>query len=669
MSDLTQDQRLISISSPLAKDELLLGSFDGAEYISDLFEFKIQVVSKNHSIQPQQLIGKPITITVQDKNKRSFNGFVSEFVFGESTDKNLRIYHLTMVPWLWFLSKTHNNRIFQEKTTREIVIEVFQDLGFNDFDFLAEGNKKPREYCVQFNESDLNFVSRLLEEDGIAYFFAHQDDAHILKIVDDNQSFPDCKETDLTYSQGSHLAANISRWEHAYAYRKGVWTLNDYNFQEPSKVQLKSTTSISKFAKVGQYEHYQYSHYHDFAGLQTLTKKRIEAEETPLDTVDATSDCSTFHAGGKFKLSSHPDKQEQGKYIISKIRHRAFESSYVSGHEGGSGYSNDFSCIPEKTHFRPSLRHQKPLVQGPQSALVVGPSGEEIYIDTLGRIKVQFHWDRQGKKNEKSSCFMRVMQPWAGQDWGTSFIPRIGMEVVVNFYNGDPDRPVVTGSVYNGNNAPPFSSKTQSGIRTRSTKEGSSSNCNELRFDDSKGSEQIFIHAEKNMDTEVENDETLSVDHDRTKTISNDETSSIGNNRSKSVGVNQSESIGKSKSIDVGENHSESIGKNKTLNVGGNHTESIANNASIDIGDNLSQSVGKDMTIDVGKDSTQNAGKNVAIIAGDSITLKTGSASIVMKKNGDITIKGKNVTVQGSGKINIKASSSVAIKGSKVTTN
>lgn len=669
MSAYTQDQRLISISSPLKKDELLLTSFEGVELISDLFEFQVEVLSKNHSIKPQELIGKTITLTIQNDIKRTFNGYVSRLVYGEVKGENLKTYRLTMVPWLWFLSKTNNHRIFQEKNTIDIVTEVFQDLGFNDYEFKTNDSYATREYCVQHNESDLNFISRLLEEEGIAYYFEQKGDTHIMQIVDAANTYELCKETGLTYSRGNQHDTQINRWEHVYEFRKGKWTLNDYDFKQPTKSQLQTTASTSKFANTGNYEHYEYSPYHDFSGIKNLTKKRIEAEETPLDTIEASSDCSSFYAGGKFKLSKHTVKEEQGNYIITAIRHRAFDNSYLAGKGSGSDYSNDLACIPDKVHFRPLSIHQKPWMQGPQSAIVVGPSGEEIYIDSFGRIKVQFHWDREGKKDESSSCYLRVMQPWAGPGWGTSFIPRIGMEVVVNFFNGDPDRPFVTGSVYNDVNKPPYSSKTQSGIKTRSTKSGSASNCNEFRFEDEKGSEQFYLHAEKNMDTEVENDETLSVDHDRTKSIGNNETSSIGKNRDKTVGENQSESIGKDKSISVGDNHTESIGKDKSLDVGKNHTESIGSDMTLTVGKDLSEDIGDNMSVNIGKDMTINVGKNLGVVAADSIVFKTGSASITMKKNGAITIKGKDITVQGSGKINVKASSAVSIKGSKVTAN
>jgi len=645
MSELTQDQRSIAITTPLAKDELLLTSFEGTEYISDLFEFQIEVLSKNHAIKPEQLIGKTVTINIQNDQKRTFNGYISRFTYGEVKADNLRTYRMTMVPWLWFLSKTNNHRIFQEKNTKDIISQVFKDLGFNDFDYKATGNPAPREYCVQHNESDLNFVSRLLEEDGIAYYFEQKGDKHVMHIVDAANAYQETAETNLQYSKGNQPNTQLTRWEHVYEFRKGKWSLNDYDFESPPKSQLQTTASTSKFSNAKNYEHYEYVPYNDFAGIKDLSKKRIEAEETPMNVIEASSDCSSFYAGGKFKLAKHAVAQEQGNYIITAIRHRAYDNSYLAGHESQSEYGNDLTCIPDSVHFRPPMVHSKPVMLGPQSAIVVGPSGEEIYIDKYGRIKVQFHWDREGKKDENSTCYLRVVQPWAGSGWGTSFIPRMGMEVIVNFIDGDPDRPLVTGSVYNADNLPPYNSKTQSGIKTRSTKKGTTANFNELRFEDKKDSEQIFIHAEKNLDTEVENDETHTVDNNRSKTIGVDESSSIGKNRTKSVGENESEKIGKNKTITVGADHSEDIAKNKTLSVGDNHDEKI------------------------GKDMDLNVGKNISVTAGDSIVLKTGSASITMKKNGDITIKGKNITVQGSSKINVKASSTLTLKGSKVVTN
>jgi type VI secretion system secreted protein VgrG len=643
----------ISITSPLEKDELSLISFDGAEYVSDLFEFNVDVLSTNHSIKPEQLIGKTATVTLQGEQKRAFNGYISHFALGELTAENLRAYQLTIVPWLWFLSKTNNSRIFHEETTENIVSRIFKDLGFNDFKFTLSGSASIREYCVQHNESDLNFISRLLEEEGMAYYFEQKDGKHMMQIVDAANAYQECAETNLSISKGSHLNSQLTSWVHKYDFRKGRWSLNDYDYKNPPKSQLQSTASTSKFANVNSYEHYEYSPSHDFSGIKDLTKKRIEAEEVSMNTIQSSSNCSSLYAGGKFKLAKHEIKSEQGEYIITSIRHHIYESGYYAGNETQSGYSNEFTCIPDSVHFRPELKHRKPVMAGPQSAVVV----DNIDSEDKARIKVRFHWNRE----DDDSCFIRVMQSWAGAGWGSYFVPRIGMEVVVDFYDGDPDRPIVTGAVYNWDNKPPFTPKTQCGLQT--------SNTNVLRFDDNDGAEQVFIHAKKDMDTEIENDETLKVDNDRTKDVAKNEKLSIGANRDKSVGGNQSETISGDKSISVNGNHTESISKNKSMNVSGKHSEDIAKDKTLNVGGAHTESIGKDMSIKVAENLTEDIGKNLGIVAGDEIVLKTGSASITMKKNGDIIIKGANINIQGSGKINIKASNAVAIKGSKVTNN
>lgn len=643
MSQLTQDNRSIAISSPLGKDKLLLTAFQGSEHISDLFEFQLEVLSDDLDIAPESLIGKTVTFTIQNEHKRSFHGYVSRFSFGEIKSDNLRQYRLTIVPWLWFLSKTNDHRIFQEKTSKDIVMQIFKDLGFNDFDFKATGGSV-REYCIQHNESDLDFVSRLLEEDGIAYFFKHTADKHTLVLVDQQNAYADCVEKEVEYSKGNQPGSQINQWEHGYEFRKGQWSVSDYNFKVPAKNLLANTKTSSNFANNDKFEHYEYPDLYDAGKGDVLAKTRMEAEEVARNIVAAQSDCSTFYAGGKFKLTKHTTKAEKGEYVITDIHHHASDTSYFSGNEGQSEYSNSFECIPATVYYRPQQKHVRPVMRGPQSAVVVGPAGEEVYIDDYGRIKVQFIWDREGGHDENSSCFLRVVQSWAGNGWGSSFIPRIGHEVIVNFLDGDPDRPLVTGSVYNGKNKPPYSSKTQSGIKTHSTKGGSPSNYNEIRFEDKKGAEQIYIHAERNKDTQVENDESLTVDNDRTKTIKHDENSTIENDRNKTVNNNQTETIA----------------KNKTITIGENHRESVKGNMTISIDKDLKESVKGAYQENVTKDYSLHA-KTITMDADDKITIKTGSAKIEMKSNGDITISGKT--------INIKGSSNVVIKGSKVLTN
>ena len=665
---MTQDNRLIAISDfSLGKDTLLLTSFQGTENVSDLFEFNITVLSSNLEVPPDKIVGKSGTVTIQNEQKRKFNGYISRLEAGEIKDHNLREYHLTMVPWFWFLTRTNNHRVFQNRNTKEIVSEIFEDRGFkNAFNFKAKGGSK-REYCVQHNESDFVFVSRLLEEEGIAYYFKHEDGKHTLFLVDQANAYEKCAESEVEYSKGS-LNGQISRWEHVHKFRKGQWTLNDYNFEEPQKSLIVSAKSTSKFAGNGSYEHYEYPGLYDFGLGDNLVKICLDAEEATRDVVHGESDLSSFYAGGKFKLAKHALGSEKGDFILIEVAHSASDSTYLSGEEGESSYFNVFSCIPGDVHFRPARVHQRPVMRGPQSAIVVGASGEEIETDEYGRIKVQFIWDRKGKKNEDSSCFIRVAQVWAGNQWGASFIPRIGQEVIVDFMDGDPDRPIIVGSVYNGKHAIPFDSKTQSGIRTRSTKDGSPSNFNELRFDDKKDSEQIFIHAEKNFDIEVENDQTLTVDndqtltveHNRTKTVNNNETSTIEKDRSKFVNKNESESISKNKTIDVGDNFTITVGKDRSIDTGKNYTASIGDNMKLTIGKDLTESVDGKHSESVTKEYGLKA-KTVTIQAEKEITLKTGSAKIIMKSNGDITLNGKNINVKGSG--------NVVIKGSKVTQN
>lgn len=663
MSQFTQDNRLLAISDfSLGKDTFLLTDFEGTEHISDLFEFNIRVLSENHEIAPEKIVGEACSVELQDAKGRYFHGYINAFTYGEVVSTgagvSFREYRMRMVPWLWFLSQTNNHRVFQRKNTKDIVTEVFDSLKFKDFDFKAKGGK-PRDYCIQHNESDLNFVSRLLEEEGIAYYFLHEKGKHKLVLVDQKNAYDELPETKLGYSKGTTSETQIFKWEHNYRFRKGQWALNDYNFETPTKDLKASTPGKTKFSNNKKYEHYEYPGLYDFGSGSVLTAIRIDAEEADRDLVSAASNCATFFAGGRFTLASHAISAEKGEYIITGIHHRAQDHSYYLK-SADSSYANEFSCMPSDVHFRPKLVHQKPYMRGPQTAMVVGADGDEIYVDEHGRIKVQFIWDREGKNNQDSSCYLRVIQSWAGNQWGASFIPRVGHEVIVDFLDGDPDRPIVTGSVYNGKNKPPFDSKTQSGIRTRSSKGGTLSNANELRFDDKKDAEQIFVHAERNLDTEVENDETHSVDNNRTKTIGNNEDSSIGKDRSKSVGENQSEKIGKNKSISVGENHTEEIGKNKNLDIGGDHTESIAKSMTISIGKDLKETVSGVYQEAVTKEYGLKA-KEIAFQADKQITLQTGSAKIVMKSNGDITISGKNINIKGSG--------NVVIKGSKVTAN
>lgn len=644
MGQLTQENRFLSITDfSLGSDTFVVTSIKGRENVSGLFEFEVDLYSDNHQISPDKVVGKSATVVIHDTQERYFNGCANTFTRGEVGPHDHRHYRLTLVPWLWFLTQKQDCRIFQEKNTKDIVTQIFSEHGFTDFEFKASGGSV-REYCVQYNESDFQFISRLLEEDGIAYYFTHENSKHVLVIVDQPNAYEEVAETNVEYSKGNMPNTQIHRWLRTHEYKKGKWTLTDYNFKEPKKDLKASSKSNSKFSKNAQFEHYEYPGYYDMGLGSELVKIRLEAEETRRTLISGSSDCSSFYAGGKFKLAKHESADEKGNYILVGVVHSASDRSFFTGEEGNCNYENDFMCIPAEVHFRPELTHQRPVMRGPQSAIVVGPPGEEIYIDELCRIKVQFYWDREGKNDENTTCFIRVMQSWAGNQWGSSFIPRIGHEVIITFLDGDPDRPLVTGSVYNAWNKPVYTSKTQSGIKSRSTKGGNAQNYNELRFEDKKGSEQVYLHAEKDFDSHVENNQSLTVEKDRNKSIGENETYDIGQDRSKTIGGNQSEVIA----------------KNKKTQVDGDHVEAIGKNMSIDIEKDLSETVGGSYTEKVTKDSVHTA-KTITFKADKQITLQTGSAKIVMKSNGDITISGKNINVKGSG--------NVVVKGSKVTMN
>jgi type VI secretion system secreted protein VgrG len=410
-------------------------------------------------------------------------------------------------------------------------------------------------------------------------------------------------------------------------------------------------------------------------------------------------------------------------YLLTEVQHAAsvgdgYDTSTAAG--GEAHYTNSFTCMPYDVPYRPQRLTPKPIVQGPQTATVVGKAGEEIWTDKFGRVKVQFHWDREGRRDENSSCWIRVSHPWAGKGWGAVSIPRMGQEVIVDFLEGDPDQPIITGRVYNAEQMPPYglpANQTQSGVKSRSSKEGTPDNFNEIRFEDKKGEEQLFIHAEKNQDIEVENDETHWVGRDRRKTIDQDETTevkrdrtetvgrnesiTIGDNRTEKVGKdesitigdNRTEKVGKDESITIGDNRTEKVGKDESITIGDNRTENVGKNESITIGDNRTEKVGKDESITIGDNRTENVGKDetvsvgnnrshrigdndalsvgkvLSITAGDQITIKTGSASIIMKKDGTITIQGKDITVKGSGKITINANNDIIMKGQKILQN
>ena len=755
----------ITLTSPLPPEDLLFESMRCSEGLSMLGEMQLALVSAKPDLKPQDLLGKTVGVTVQLQGdaKRHFHGHVTRFSIGARSGRYYG-YQASVRPWLWFLTRTTDCRIFQDLSVPDIVKKVFEDHGGASFKFNLFRSYRKWVYCVQYRESDYNFVARLLEHEGIYWYVEHGEGEHKLVLVDSKSAHdaaPDCKA--LPYYENPGEAPPdvecISGWQFASAVETDHTLLRSYDFERPSTpLEVKAGTKPPY--KIGALEQYDWQgDYVQSADGTQWAEARLDEQQTRYETAHASSNAHGIAAGRLLTLERHPRDNQNAEYLVTQTTVHARNDAYETGGSAGS-WQCEFSAIPSGQQFRPPRRTPKPFVQGPQTAVVTGPSGEELFTDKYGRVKLLFHWDRLGKKDEKSSCWVRVSHPWAGKNYGVVHIPRIGQEVVVDFLEGDPDQPLITGRVYNAEQMPPWelpANATQSGILTRSSKGGAAANANALRFEDKKGSEQVWLHAEKNQDIEVENDETHWVGHDRTKTVDHDETvhvkhdrtetvdhnetitigvdrsEQVGNNETIAIGVNRTETVGSNETITVGTNRTETVGANETISIGSNrsitvgasetatvalqrtHTvgvnETIAIGAaqeiaigamqvvavgaaqtitvgasqsvsvgaarSVDVGAALSTNVGADETRAVagarnqtiGKDDMLKVGKRLFIDAGDEITLKTGQAMILMKKDGSITIKGKDIKIDASGKVNVKASGDVAIKGSKVGLN
>jgi type VI secretion system secreted protein VgrG len=626
MASITQAERSLSLQTPLGKDVLLLMGFSGAESLSRLFSYQLDLASSNDSIAAKDIVGQKVSWSVSsiDQNPRYFAGIVNRFVAGALNRRKLRSYRAEVVPWTWLLTRTTDCRIFQNQTTPDIIKAVFGLFGFSDYEFETKGSFPTREYCVQYRETAFNFISRLMEYEGIYYFFRHENGKHTMVLANATSSYAECPESPVEYSPGSYAANHIQKWEHHYEFRSGKWTQTDYNFETPSTSLLTTTGTVIDLPDAPKYEIFDYPGEYVVKGLgDPVTKVRMEEEEANYNVVNAASQCCTFTPGGKFTLEGHDVDAENGDYVITSIRHAATETSYGST-ANGTSYNNTFACIPASVVFRPTRATPKPMVQGVQTAVVTGPGGAEIYVDKYGRVKVQFFWDRQGKKDDKSSCWIRVAEQWGGKNWGFVCNPRIGQEVIVDFLEGDPDRPLITGRVYNAEQMPPYDlpgNMTQSGIKSRSSKGGSPANYNELRFEDLKGSELITLHAEKDQSIEVEHNETHWVGNDRVKNIDHDETTHVKHDRTETVDNNET--------ITIHGMRTEVVDKNETITIHMNRIETVDMNESITVSQNRTRLVSLNETVTVGVAQAITVGAARAVTVGAAQAITVGAAQVI----------------------------------------
>jgi type VI secretion system secreted protein VgrG len=740
----TQANRSIVVTSPLGEDVLLFHSMNVSEQLGRLFQFDLDLLSEDPEIKLQDILAQNVTVRYlrPDGEYRYFNGFVNQFSQAGSHG-NLFVYRATLRPWFWFLTRTADCRIFQNKTVPDIIKEVFRDEGFSDFEDTLSGSYREWENCVQYRETDFNFISRLMEQEGMYYFFKHEDGKHTLVLSDSisaHETVPGYEEVPYYPPEESERRErdHISDWSLNQIIQPGAYALNDYDFKKP-KADLEVKSSVSREHDQSEFEIYDYpGEYKESGDGEGYVRARIEELQSQHEEVQGAGNVAGLMTGCLFKLTNYPRDDQNREYLITSASYNLGPQEYESEGAGASDsiFSCNISAIDKQQAFRAPRITSKPLVQGPQTATVVGKDGEEIWTDKYGRVKVQFHWDRYGEDNENSSCWIRVSHPWAGKNWGAVAIPRIGQEVIVSFIEGDPDQPIITGRVYNDDNMHPYelpANATQSGVKTRSSKEGSPDNFNELRFEDKKGEEQLYIHAEKNQDNIVENDETTSVGHDRTEDVGNDETITIGNDRTESVGnnetitigVDRTESVGSNETITIGVDRTESVGSNETITIGSSRSVTIGSNKSETISINKAETIGaaKELTIGglyqvtvggvmnetvalakaqevgatkdtivagnvsenyngsqttsvskdhsetIGENQTIKIGKNLTIEAGDQVVIKTGKASITMKKDGTISVEGKDITVKGSGEINVKASKDITMKGKNILQN
>jgi type VI secretion system secreted protein VgrG len=726
----TQSNRQLQIKTPLAPDELLILRMEAREELGRLFEFTVDLLSDNEAVAHNDLLGQKMTVEVDmvGTSKRYFNGFVSQF----SQVGHIAYfahYRATLRPWLWLLTRTSDCRIFQFKTVPDIIKSVFRDNGFTDFEDHLSANYREWEYCVQYRETDFNFVSRLMEQEGIYYYFKHVAGKHILILCDDYSShsvleaYSDIPYLPQTEANASRHRDYVHSWTFTRSVQPGWYAHTDYNFENP-KSDLSANAPLPRSHPYSDLEIFDYpGEYTEASEGESYAKHRIQELQVKHETLAAKGNVRGVTTGGLFTLTEHPRGDQNKEYLVTDAIHTLHSDAFESVPEISAEplFTCEFTAVDSMSSFRPTRTTPKPMVQGPQTAVVVGKSGEEIYTDEFGRVKLQFHWDRYGASDENSSCWVRVAQVWAGKGWGAMHIPRIGQEVIVEFLEGDPDRPIITGRVYNADQMPPYDlpeNMTQSGIKSRSTKGGNTNTFNEIRFEDKKGSEELYIHAEKNHTNITESSRTesvgynrsLTVGHDKSETVKNDKsvdviknhTENIGLDMEHNVGVNQTLTVGLNKSETIGVNSTETIGAVKALTIGGayqvsvggamNETvggakaeevggakaETVAGKKSTIVGGDHSLEVGGDLNEDVTGDKTSNLDGKYALNvssdydleAGSSVTIRTGASSISMDASGKIKVEGTDVTfATAAGKVHIDAGGIITIKGTMVKIN
>ena len=654
--DHTQANRLAAIKTKLADDELVLRGFRGEEHLSKPFTLYAELTSKNASIALGDLIASPVGIRLDmgRKGTRYFHGYISKITQMPSDSDGAR-YEAVIVPWLWLLTRTSDCRIFQEMSVIDILSKVFKDAGFTDFEDRTSANYAKREYCVQYRETTFNFVSRLMEEEGITYFFEHKEGRHSLVLADSSSSYKPVSGFEKVEfhpaSRGDQRIDCLRQWFTESQLQPGKYSHRSYDFTKPL-VGLDAMAAFPDTFAGEDLEIFDYPGGFDSmdAGEKSASI-RVQELAASQELVRASGDVMGLSAGHTFELSGHPREDQNVEYLVTGISYRFDQSQFSTGAmDGDPPFQCELTGILAKRPYRPARTTPKPTIRGPQTAFVVGKSGEEIWVDKYGRIKVLFHWDRYGKADETASCWIRVSSEMAGKKWGGVALPRIGQEVVVEFLEGDPDQPLVTGRVYNETAMPPYplpDKKTISTFKSNSSKGGGG--FNEIRFQDKKGEEQLFFHAERNQDIRVKKDCFEWIGENRHLVVKKNQLEKIENNRDEIVGADNKIKIGKDRHLKV-------VGK-EAKEVGGSHSFTVKGDVIEVFKANHSEQVTSDYFLKA---------DNIVIEGQSSITIKVGGSSIAIGPDGIAIKSSALIKIEAGATMDLKATAPLTMQSSAI---
>jgi type VI secretion system secreted protein VgrG len=667
----------ITLSGAVA-DDIEFRSMQFSEAMSTPFHYTLEVISDRSDLKPNRFLGQSLTVELQIDGHpaRPFNGLISEFCLlgsvGEAT-----LYRITLRPWLWMLQLATNCRIFQDETVPDIVLAVFRAHGFSDIDLRISRDYPPRPYTVQYRESDYNFVSRLLEDEGIYFFFSHTKNQHLLVLCDSPSAhemapgfgmlpyYPPDPNRDVA-------VPHVDQWQVTHRVESGKVALRDYDFNAPT-ADMNATAADPADHGHSAYEVYDYpGAYTDVELGKAYARRRLEEMQASHARAVAQSNARGVLIGTLLTLEKHPIEAQNKQYLLLSM------SGTLRSHRRESGgdeaddrdvYRCEFTCMDSALPYQPPRKTPRPVVHGPQTAIVVGKKDEDIWTDEYGRVKLEFHWDRDSPGDENSSCWVRVAQLWAGSNFGGIHIPRIGQEVIVEFLEGDPDRPIVTGRVYNFDNKPPYElpiNQTQSGIKSRSTLDGLPDNFNEIRFEDKKGSEELFIHAEKTQTTKVKQSQSISVGGSRSvsvgdtqsTTVAKKETQTYNDAREMTVAKTNSETItlahtgtykqGRTITVSAQDDALTVSGANKTTTVSGQYHIQADAEYKVTHKENIVLLSGAKAMVTNGKSTLTLEGGKITLSAPESITIECGGSSITLTPN-HLAISATKVGVDGSG--------------------